>query len=261
MSTDPLDSPRSAAVEQLEQLGLSVYAARTFVALVSLGTGTAKDVSEVSDVPRTRVYDAVDELHDRGLVDVRHSSPKTFWAISAATASGKFEREMDHRVSVLATALDEIEPTQRTEEQRGVWTVDGREAVTDRVIDLIGNADDEVVCMTVEDLLDQEILDALRAAADRGVRIRLGGVSPAVQARIQADIPDAETFDSLWIWSDTPAGRLMMVDETRTLASVLVDDEDTDPTDPRSETAIWGSGEMNSLVVVLKAIFTWQLDQ
>lgn len=261
MNTDPSDTPRSAAVEQLEQFGLNTYAARTFVALVGLETGTAKDVSEVSDVPRTRVYDAVDELHERGLVDIRRSSPKRFWAISAATAARKFEQEMDHRLSVLATALDEIEPTQRTEEQHGVWTVEGREAVTDRVIEIIGNADDEIVYMTVEDLLREEIVEALRAAADRGVSIRLAGVSSAVRARIRDDVPGTETFESLWLWSDTPAGRLVMVDETRTLVSALVDDEDTDRPDPRSETAIWGSGEMNSLVVVLKAIFTWQLDR
>jgi len=30
-------------------------------------------------------------------------------------------------------------------------------------------------------------------------------------------------------------------------------------TAPRAETAIWGSGETNNLVVVLKAIFTWRL--
>jgi len=30
--------------------------------------------------------------------------------------------------------------------------------------------------------------------------------------------------------------------------------------DSRSETAIWGEGDTNCLVVVLKAIFTWRLD-
>lgn len=92
MDTDPLDDPRAAAIEQLEQFGLSAYAARTFVALVTLGTGTAKDVSQVSDVPRTRVYDAIDELHDRGLVDVQQSSPQEFWAISSETTGRKFEQ-------------------------------------------------------------------------------------------------------------------------------------------------------------------------
>ena len=75
METDPVDEPRSAAIEQLERFGLSTYAARTFVALVMLGTGTAKDVSRVSEVPRTRVYDAIEELQGVGLVDVQQASP------------------------------------------------------------------------------------------------------------------------------------------------------------------------------------------
>jgi hypothetical protein len=66
-------------------------------------------------------------------------------------------------------------------------------------------------------------------------------------------------FESLWVWSDTSAGRLMMVDGRKTLVSVLVNGVDADPSAPRSETAIWGEGETNSLVVVLRAIFAWRL--
>lgn len=260
MSTNSSDDARAVAIEQLEQFGLSTYAARTFVALVGLGTGTAKDVSRVADVPRTRVYDAVDELRDRGLVDVQQSTPKEFWAISAETTGRKVEREWQHRAAVLTEALDEIEPVERRDEQRGVWTVSGRETVTDRVLEFFENAEDRIVYMTVEELLTEDVVDALEAAADRGVDIELAGVSPDVQERIQEEVPSAELFESLWMWSDTPAGRLMMVDGETTLVSVLVDDDDSQPTTPESETAIWGSGESNSLVVVLRAIFTWRLD-
>ncbi|WP_324760502.1 TrmB family transcriptional regulator [Haloarcula sp. GH36] len=260
MSNDPTDDPQSAAIEQLERLGLSAYAARTFVALASLGTGTARDVSQVSEVPRTRVYDAIDELHDRGLVDILQSSPKQFWAISAETASRTFEHELQHRTEVLRTALRELEPVERRAEQRGVWTVDGQRAVTERVREFFANAEEEIVYMTVEDLLTDDLLDVLSEAAERGVSIKLGGVSADVQARIQDDIPGATIFESLWVWSDTPAGRLMMIDGRKTLVSALVNGADASPADPRSETAIWGEGDSNSLVVVLKAIFTWRLD-
>jgi hypothetical protein len=67
-------------------------------------------------------------------------------------------------------------------------------------------------------------------------------------------------FESLWVWSDTAAGRLMMVDGQKTLVSALVNGVEADPSDSRSETAVWGEGNTNSLVVVLKAIFTWRLD-
>ncbi|MFB9825943.1 hypothetical protein [Halobaculum roseum] len=61
-----------------------------------------------------------------------------------------------------------------------------------------------------------------------------------VQTRVHEEIPDAELFESLWIWSDTPAGWLSMVDGPRTLGSVLVNGANAAPTDPRSQTAIWG---------------------
>lgn len=260
MATDTSEDPRGTAIEQLKRFGLSTYASRTYVALASLGSGTARDVSQVSDVPRTRVYDAIDELHDRGLVDIQHSSPKQFWAISAETASRTFENELRHRTDLLRTALSELEPIERRAEQRGVWTVNGQTAVGGRVSEFFDSANEEIVYMTVEDLLSDELVAALADAEDRGVTIKLAGISEEVQERIQTTIPNATMFESLWVWSDTPAGRLLMVDDRKTLVSALVNGEDPEPGDPRSETAIWGSGETNSLVVILKAIFTWQLE-
>jgi sugar-specific transcriptional regulator TrmB len=261
MTSDPSEDPNATAVEQLEQFGLSTYAAKTFVALVGLGTATAREVSEACEVPRTRVYDAVEELHDRGLVDVMQSSPKRFWASSAETTTRTFENELRHRTGVLRTALGELESVERQSEQRGVWTIDGRQTVTERVVEWIENADSEVVYMSVEDLLDEDVVDALAAAADRGVSIYIGNVSQGVKERVQAAVPDATTFESLWVWSDASAGRLLVVDGQQTLVSTLLKSPDTSVTDPRSETAIWGAGETNSLVVVLKSIFTCRLEE
>jgi sugar-specific transcriptional regulator TrmB len=253
------DESRDRAIEQLQQFGLSTYAARTFVALAELGTGTAKDVSRVADVPRTRVYDAVEELRERRLVDIQHSTPKRFTPVSAETTVRKFDEERRRRTDVLATALDHLEPVSPRKEQQGVWTVEGQTAVADRVLEFFAAADSEIVYMTVEDLLTEELVDGLGDAADRGVSIKLAGLSPEVQERIREEIPGADLFESLWVWSDTPAGRLLMVDGTQTLVSVLTNGRQRSPPGPRSETAIWGAGETNSLVVVLRAIFTWRL--
>lgn len=259
MSPDPTQDPRSVAVEQLEHFGLSRYAARTFVALSSLGSGTARDISEVSDVPRSRVYDAAEELHQLGFVDIQDGSPKRFWAISAETVSTSLEQTYQHRRTRLREALDDLAPKELRSEQHGVWTVSGADHVSTRVGEFFAEAEDEIVYMTVEDLLTEELIDALATAADRGVSIELAGISPPVQERIQHRIPGARLFESLWVWSDTSAGRLLMVDGEQTLISAMVNGPEEDHTAPRSETAIWGKGSANSLVVVLRAIFTWRL--
>lgn len=77
-----------------------------------------------------------------------------------------------------------------------------------------------------------------------------------MQARILDVIPSAELFETLWEWAETPAGSLLITDEQTALVSARVDGHETGEIE---ETAIWGSGERNSLVVVLRAIFTWRL--
>jgi hypothetical protein len=112
--------------------------------------------------------------------------------------------------------------------------------------------------MTVDDLLTDEHLDGLQAATERGVEIYLAGISEDVQERIQDTVPEAELFETLWEWRETPAGSLLITDEETALVSAFVDDTAT--TEEIEETAIWGTGDRNSLVVVLRAIFTWRLD-
>lgn len=260
MPPDSLDQPRDLAIKQLESLGLSAYAARTFVALYSLGEGTARDVSDVSDVPRTRVYDAINELQGQGLVDVQQSTPKRFWAVSPETSGRHFEQSYKHRVNLMLEALDALDSTTRSEEQRGVWTLTGRETVAERVIDFVESATEEIAYMTVADLLTEEVIDSLRAASERGVSIKLATMERGAQADIRDEVPRAELFDSLWEWTDEPAGRLLMVDREKTLVSVLVMGGGEHPPEALDETAIWGTGETNSLVIVLRAMFTWQLD-
>ncbi len=249
MSNDPLQDPESEAIEQLERFGLSTYAARTFVALASLGSGTARDVSQVAEVPRTRVYGAVEELQDRGLVDTLQSSPKQFWAISSETAGRTLKREFEHRLDVLRTALTELEPTDRQSEQRGVWTVDGQPAVTERLLEFFDGAEERIVYLTAGDSLSAELVEGLQGAAARGVSLRLTGGSTAGQERLRSQLPDATVTEPTWGWSETRAGRLMIVDGRKVLVSIVGEGGDA------SETAIWSEGSSNSLVAVVKAIF------
>ena len=254
MSEDLTDEIHADAIARLQKLGMTEYAARIYVALLRLGSGTAREIAETTSVPRTRVYDAVEVLQERGFVDVSYGSPKVFRPVSRETATRQFQLEYDETIDELTDTLAALEPTDATHEQTGVWTVSGREAVTDRVQEFIGEADTEVVYMSVEELLTDEVVGGLAAAADRDVAIQLAGISAATRQEIEAAIPNAETFETLWEWSDTTAGRLVMVDRETILVSVLRNEESP------AETAVWGSGEHNSLVVVLKAVFTWRIN-
>ncbi|WP_049998768.1 TrmB family transcriptional regulator [Halococcus sediminicola] len=242
------------AAELFEHLGLSQYEARSYIALLRLGSGTAREISNTTDVPRTRIYDAVESLENWGLVDVQHASPKRFQPVSRETALRIFRREYDLTFSGLSERLAALEPADRSREQPGVWSLTGRDAVDTRVVELIGDAQDDLIFMTVSELLTDDVLDELAAAADRDVSLMVADRTAATHERVAAAVPEVEFVDPPWEWHATPTGRLVMADGETILMSTL--DDGTSPT----ETAIWGTGSQNSLVVVLKAIFAWWLD-
>ncbi len=53
----------------LEDLGMSRYQAKTLVALMKHGEAKASDISELSGVPRAKIYAVLDQLADMGYVD------------------------------------------------------------------------------------------------------------------------------------------------------------------------------------------------
>ncbi|MFC7215119.1 TrmB family transcriptional regulator [Saliphagus sp. GCM10025334] len=251
------EQAEAEALDRLQDLGLSQYEAQTLLNLLRLGTGTAQDITRINGVPRTRVYEAADQLHELGFVDIQHTTPRKFIVISKETIVRMLNTKRETTITELSEYLETIGPAQPQQEQYGVWTVTGREAVSSRIDEFVAEADEQIVYMTVDELLTDAHLEALRDADDRGVEIYLAGISGAVKDRVREEVPSITLFETLWEWQDTPAGSLLITDEETALVSVL---EDEATADDIEETAIWGAGDRNSLVVILRAIFTWQLD-
>ncbi len=65
----------------LESFGLSGYLARAYVALLDLGPAQARDVAERSAVPQGRIYDVLEKLHGRGLIELLPEQPKRYRAL------------------------------------------------------------------------------------------------------------------------------------------------------------------------------------
>lgn len=66
-------------IEQIEQtfedLGLSMYQSKVLISLIQHGEAKASDISELSGVPRAKVYSVLDQLADTGLVDKKPGRP------------------------------------------------------------------------------------------------------------------------------------------------------------------------------------------
>lgn len=244
------------AVDVLQELGLKEYEAKCFAGLSQLSTGTAKELSEVTDVPRTRVYDAIRVLEAQGLVEIQHSSPQRFRAVPLEEATDTLRDRYDSRVQRLADALSRAEQLQPDEDKsiQEVWAMSGGGAIENRTNQLIEDATEEVVLVIGEgSLLTAELVETLNAVDEANLII--GTVSEPLEHRVQDAVDGAETFVSGLEWlhsedeSETAIGRLLIADRSTILVSTLT---------PQTgeEQAVFGGGFKNGLVVIARRLMS-----
>lgn len=237
-------SNEATAVSALEDLGLTEYEARCYVALARVPQGTAKEVSQLSDVPRSRVYDTLERLHERGLVDVQESDPREYKAIPKEHALDLLRQSYQQSLDTADTALDQLETIEGSEE-RGVWAVANAGHVNQRIVALLDDAHDHVHHVVAdESVLTDAVLDRLSAASERGVTTVVEVPSEDVGERVAQAAPAAE----VGVWDDLARtqevagkwpGQLVMADHRSILASGV---EESDLPTMTEETAVWTRG-------------------
>ncbi|MFD1597408.1 TrmB family transcriptional regulator [Halobellus rarus] len=245
------------AIEVLQQLGLKEYEARCFVGLTRLETGTAKKLSELTEVPRTRVYDAIRVLEAQGLVEIQHSSPQRFRAVSLDEATETLRDQYEDRVERLHDALETVEIVDEDDEEpiQQVWAMSGQDGIENRTEDLIETTTDEIVLVIGdESLLTDDLVDTLQEV-ENGIDLLLGAVNESLEEELRAAVPNATTFISGLEWlhgenaeaDETAIGRLLLVDRSTILVSSIVPDT-------KVEQAIFGEGFGNGLVVIARRL-------
>lgn len=256
-------SNRGEAIDLLQQLGLKEYEARSFVALARRQSGTAKDISETSEVPRTRVYDAIRVLESKGLVETQHSSPQVFRALSVDEAVETLQSKYGERTESLRDALSGLEPADDdavTDITHEVWAISGDQGITSRTRGLIEGATDEVVLVVGHgDVFTDRLAEQLRAADERGVDVVVGTVDETLRAEIQDALPGVAVFVSGLDWlrhsplpgDDTEISRLLLTDREAILLSSFTEDSH----DGREhEQGVFGRGFDNGIVAITRRL-------
>lgn len=232
------------AVDAFERLGLTSYEAKVFIALHRLGSGTAKDVATVTDVPRSQVYSVAESLEDRSLLDVQQSSPIRYRPVSIDEAQTTLERRFERERDRAFEYVDAVKQEPAAEEtQEDIWTVRGRDRVDDRVVDILSAATDEIVFgVRLPELLTGAIEQALTERAAAGVSVVVISRSDEVRTQL-GSIPGVTAEQPPdYRGDDERSGRVVIVDDDSILLSVIDDDG--------SETAIWSSSSLFASVLI-----------
>ena len=248
-------SPRKnkpRAIDELQAVGLTEYEAKCFVALSQIPSGTATDISEIVDIPRTRIYDIAESLQDRGLVEIQKGTPREFRAVSTDVAMKRLQLSHKEHLDNAARALRQLTTPDVRDEASGVWRIEGEQKVAER---------GQFGLFTEDAVFQDDCFRQAQSAIDRGVDVVLSSPDEDLRESLRARFPDATIWDPSLDWQTleefgAQVSRLVMADRhTVMLASLSKDDGDC------AETAIWGEGSDSELVVLCRELVGAQLDE
>ncbi|SEH13325.1 Sugar-specific transcriptional regulator TrmB [Natronorubrum sediminis] len=251
------------AVSTLHELGLTEYEARCFVALTRLSSGTAKEISQVADVPRSRVYDTIERLERRGLVNVQQTDPREYNAVEIDTACRRIREDYDSRINAAENALEQLErPESKADE--GMWAITQQEYVTERIVTFLDDADEIVHYIApATEMARQEILEGLANAAERGVSVYIEVPTEDDRDAFEIDDPNATIVVSPdlqfteEVYAEFP-GQLLMTDNREIIATGL---KQSDLPGVTNEMAVWSYGRDHGFAVWMRELLNDRLER
>ncbi|HWG91019.1 MAG TPA: helix-turn-helix domain-containing protein [Candidatus Thermoplasmatota archaeon] len=186
---------------RLQRFGLSEYAARAYLALLDLGEAEARDISAMGRIPMGKIYHALDQLHEEGLVLILPESPKRYAPTAFDAYVSRLQRSHTEAIRSLEQERGELGGLFRilgnTEVgSRGGFTIlRGRRNVLDKSRELFAETSQDWLVLAVSGFAQRylEELPELKRARERGVRIRF--LVPLTEATCERLTPLAEASE------------------------------------------------------------------
>ncbi|MBI2632226.1 TrmB family transcriptional regulator [Candidatus Pacearchaeota archaeon] len=248
---------------------LNLYEAKVWTALLSRGVSTAGELSNISDVPRSRTYDILESLEKKGFIIMKIGKPIKFVALKpeevvervkrnlvliAQEKSKRLEKLRDDEVlhelnSLFNNGIKFVEPSDLSGSLRG------RQNMYNHLDMLIRSAEKTVTIVTTAEGLNRKmeaLLPAFEKARKRGVAIRIAVPVIAENVKIAKEMARfAEVKDVSHMGIN---GRFAIIDSEE-LMFMLLDDKTVHP---NYDVAVWLSSEYFALALEQMFEVAWK---
>lgn len=162
-------------LETVKNLGFTEYEAKAYLALLEKAPLSGYAVSLNSGVPRSKIYEVLGGMAQRGDVIVSPDATPLYVPLPPGELIARKKTETERRFEAAGEALERYAVSSRHRE--GIWNITGRDAILGRVAEGIRRAKRRVLLEIWKD--DAGVLeDVLREASGRGVEVVVVSYGP-----------------------------------------------------------------------------------
>ena len=233
---------------------LNLYEARVWTALLSRGVSSAGELSNISDVPRSRTYDILESLEKKGFIVMKVGKPIKFIALKPAEVVERVKRNLMVEAQEKTKRLEQLKSDEVLDELNSLFTAGvkfiepselsgslrGRQNMYNHLDMMIRGAEKTVTIVTTAEGLNRKI-EALMPALDkvrkRGINVRIAApinssnINVAKELAKVADVRDTSGMNL--------SARFAIVDSEEVMF-MLLDDRSVHP---NYDVAVWLSTE------------------
>jgi len=220
---------------------LNLYEVKVWTALLSRGTSTAGELSNISDVPRSRTYDILESLDKKGFIVMKLGKPIKFVALKPDEVIERVKRnlvkEAQDKTKRLETLKgDEVLGELNTLFTQGIKFVEpsdlsgslrGRQNLYNHLDMMIRNAESTVVIVTTGEGLNRKVealMPSIEKCKKRGIKVRIAAPIDANNIKVARELKKVAEIRNL----DKIKARFIIIDSNQ-IMFMLLDDEKFHP--------------------------------
>jgi sugar-specific transcriptional regulator TrmB len=159
--------------QALCKLGLNLYQAKIYSALAALGPSGVADIQKTSGVPRTKIYEVLEQLLDLGIVEFQSGRPIFYNALPPSIVVDRMRNSYLAAADDATRLLAEIQQTEKNPAEAVVWTVRGMFAIRRKLALTINSAKERVIMIEqYPPKLILQVASVLKSQLQKGIAIK-----------------------------------------------------------------------------------------
>jgi sugar-specific transcriptional regulator TrmB len=160
MNDDPL--------HRLARIGFSEYEAKAYVALLRKNPVTGYELSKLSGVPRSMIYEVVGKLTARGAaMTLRTGGAVKYSPVSSGEFLDQLQREHQELIDSLK---DDLSTFAAAPDLEYVWNLEGQDNIMGKAMEMIGQANSRIY-LALLPVTFKTLLPSLQDAIRRGLQV------------------------------------------------------------------------------------------
>lgn len=227
---------------------LNLYEVKVWTSLLSRGVSTAGELSNISDVPRSRTYDILESLEKKGFIIMKLGKPIKFVALKPEEVVDRVKRNMITKAQEKSKRLEQLKGEEVLTELTNLYTtgikfvepadlsgsLKGRQNLYNHLDMMIKNAKKSAIIVTTAEGLNRKfeaLRPTLEKAKKRGVSIKIAATITSENIKVARDLAKIADMRAL----KKSHGRFIIVDDDQMMFMVL----DDKTVHPNYDVGIW----------------------